>query len=120
MLCAFVVVTALACAGLLAAAALVPAPPVVIPFLTVVCIGSSMVAGHELQAAITGLRQHSTPYHLAHGLLDHAEHLLRAGDDKTVAAATGEAVGIAQQLGCQPLLDRAEITRPTSPRATAS
>ena len=61
MLCAFVVVTALACAGLLAAAALVPAPPVVIPFLTVVCIGSSMVAGHELQAAITGLRRTRPP-----------------------------------------------------------
>jgi len=77
-------------------------------------------AGAAFTAAIAGLRQHSTPYHLAHGLLDHAEHLLRAGDDETAAAATGEAVGIAQQLGCQPLLDRAEITQPTSPRATAS
>jgi len=56
-LCAFVAVTALACAGLLAAAALVPAPPVVLPFLAVVCIGSSMVAGHELPAAIAGLRR---------------------------------------------------------------
>src|SRR5262249_9196515 len=26
-------------------------------------------------AAIAGLRQHSTPCHLAHGLLDHAQHL---------------------------------------------
>jgi hypothetical protein len=31
-------------------------------------------AGAAFGAAITGLRQHSTPYHLAHGLLDHAEH----------------------------------------------
>jgi hypothetical protein len=57
MLCAFVAVTALACAGLLAAAALVPAPPAVLPFLAVVCIGSSMVAGHELPVAIAGLRR---------------------------------------------------------------
>jgi len=56
-LCAFVAVTALACAGLLAAAALVPAPPVVLPLLGAVCIGSSMVAGHELPAAIAGLRR---------------------------------------------------------------
>jgi len=42
---------------LLAAAALVPAPPVVLPLLAAVCIGSSMVAGHELPAAIAGLRR---------------------------------------------------------------
>ena len=39
-------------------------------------------AGGAFAAAIAGLRQHSTPYHLAHGLLDHAEHLLRSGDDE--------------------------------------
>jgi hypothetical protein len=63
-------------------------------------------------AAITGLRQHSTPYHLAHGLLDHAQHLIRLGDDEAAAAAITEAVGIAQRLGCQPLLDRADTTSP--------
>jgi hypothetical protein len=57
VLCAFVAVTAIACAGLLAAAALVPAPPVVLPFLAFVCIGSSMVAGHELPVAVAGLRR---------------------------------------------------------------
>jgi hypothetical protein len=57
VLCTFVAVTALACAGLLAAAALVPAPPAVLPLLAVVCIGASMVAGHELPAAIAGLRR---------------------------------------------------------------
>lgn len=57
VLCAFVAVTALACAGLLAAVALVPAPLAVLPLVTVVCIGSSMVAGHELPAAIAGLRR---------------------------------------------------------------
>ena len=71
-------------------------------------------------AAITRLRQHSTPYHLAHGLLDHAEHLLRLGDDEAAAAATGEARGIAGRLGCQPLADRADTTQPATPRTTAS
>jgi hypothetical protein len=57
--------------------------------------------------AIAGLRQHSTPYHLAHGLLDHAEHLLRINDDETAGAAIGEARDIAERLGCQSLLGRA-------------
>jgi hypothetical protein len=47
-------------------------------------------------AAIAGLRQHSTPYHLAHGLLDHAAHLLHTGGHEAAAAATGEAAGIRQ------------------------
>ena len=76
--------------------------------------------GAAFPAAITGLRQHSTPYHLAHGLLDHAVHLLRTGDDEAAAAAAGEARSIAQQLRCQPLLDRADTTQPATPQATAS
>ena len=67
-------------------------------------------------AAITGLRQHSTPYHLAHGLLDHAEHLLRMDDHDAAGAAIGEARDIAQQLGCQPLLDRAADLSPVEPQ----
>ena len=77
-------------------------------------------ADAALAAAITGLRQHSTPYHLAHGLLDHAAHLAALGDDQAAAAAIGEAAGIAARLGCQPLLDRAETTRPARPRTAAS
>ena len=42
-------------------------------------------------AAIASLRKHSTPYHLAHGLLDHTEHLSRQGDFEAAAAAVGEA-----------------------------
>ena len=76
--------------------------------------------GAAFVAAITGLRQHSTPYHLAHGLLDHAEHLLRTGDDETAGTAIGEAREIAGRLHCQPLLDRAETIQPTRPRAAAS
>jgi hypothetical protein len=70
-------------------------------------------------AAITGLRQHSTSYHLAHGLLDHAEHLLRSGDDEAAKTAIAEARAIAGRLRCQPLLDRADTTQPASPHATA-
>ena len=70
--------------------------------------------------AIAGLRQHSTRYHLAHGLLDHAQHLSHLGDDQAAAAAIGEAVGIAQRLGCQPLLDRAETIQSARPRTAAS
>jgi tetratricopeptide (TPR) repeat protein len=64
-------------------------------------------------AAIAGQRQHSTPYHLAHGLLDHAAYLLGAGDDKAARAAIGEARDIAARLRCQPLLDRADTCQPT-------
>jgi class 3 adenylate cyclase len=77
-------------------------------------------ASAAFTAAITGLREHSTPYHLAYGLLDHAEHLLRTGDDAAAGAAIGEARGIAQRLGCQPLLERADTIQPASPRTAAS
>jgi hypothetical protein len=63
-------------------------------------------------AAIASLRQQSTPYHLAHGLLDHAEHLLSHGDAEAAATAVGEARGIAGRPRCQPLLDRAAALSP--------
>jgi methyl coenzyme M reductase subunit C-like uncharacterized protein (methanogenesis marker protein 7) len=61
-------------------------------------------------AAITGLREHATPYHLAHGLLDHAEYLTRHGHSDAAAQAIGEARAIGARLRCQPLLDRANAT----------
>ena len=64
-------------------------------------------AAVSFTAAISGVRELSTPYHLAHGLLDHAEHLTRLGDAAAAAAAIGEARDIAGSLRCQPLLDRA-------------
>ena len=76
--------------------------------------------GVAFAAAITGLRQHSTPYHLAHGLLDHAQYLLGMGDNEGAGSALDEARGIAQRLACQPLLDRAETIQPVSPRTAAS
>ena len=63
--------------------------------------------GEVFAAAIQGLRDHGTPYHLAHGLLDHAEYLTSAGDLQAAARAIGEARDIAGKLRCQPLLDRA-------------
>jgi hypothetical protein len=77
-------------------------------------------AGAAFTAAIAGLREHSTPYHLAHGLLDLAGHLLHLGDDEAATAAISEAVGIGQRLGCQPLLDRADAIQPARPRTAAS
>jgi class 3 adenylate cyclase/predicted ATPase len=59
--------------------------------------------------AIASLREHSTPYHLAHGLLDHAQHLSYRGDAEACAAAADEARDIARRLGCQPLLERGDL-----------
>jgi class 3 adenylate cyclase/tetratricopeptide (TPR) repeat protein len=64
--------------------------------------------GAVFDSAIRGLRDHGTPYHLAHGLLDHAEFLTKAGDAEAAAQAIQEARGIASKLRCQPLLDRAD------------
>jgi class 3 adenylate cyclase/tetratricopeptide (TPR) repeat protein len=64
-------------------------------------------AAEALAAAVAGLRQQSTPYHLAHGLLDHATWLTAHGDTQDAAVAISEATSIAIKLGCQPLLDRA-------------
>jgi class 3 adenylate cyclase/predicted ATPase len=65
-------------------------------------------------AAITSLREQSTPYHLAHGLLDHAEYLTRQGD-AAAALAVDEARAIGQRLRCQPLLDRADAVQGAEP-----
>jgi hypothetical protein len=71
-------------------------------------------------AAISRLREHSTPYHLAHGLLAHAQHLRRAGDHQAAVAAIGEARDIAQRLRCDPLLDRAASLGPAKTQARIS
>ena len=77
-------------------------------------------AGAAFAAAITGLCQHSTPYHLAHGLLDHAAHLLRVGDEEAAGPAIDKAADIAERLRCQPLLDRADTIQPSHSRTAAS
>jgi hypothetical protein len=72
-----------------------------------------------LAAAIGRLRELSTPYHLAHGLLDQAQHLLRQGDTETAAGAVEEARSTATSLRCQPLLDRAAAITAAEPRVPA-
>jgi hypothetical protein len=52
----FVALTALLCGGLLAAAALVPAPPAALPALLLTGIGLPMVAAVELPGALQVLR----------------------------------------------------------------
>jgi class 3 adenylate cyclase/tetratricopeptide (TPR) repeat protein len=71
------------------------------------------LAPASFTAAIASLRELSTPYHLAHGLLDHAGYLLASGDgEKAAVAAIDEARDIAGRLRCQPLLDRAGALTP--------
>jgi tetratricopeptide (TPR) repeat protein len=64
-------------------------------------------AATSFAAAVGRLRELSTPYHLAHGLLDHASFLTFLGDASAAAAAIDEARRIAGNLRCQPLLERA-------------
>ena len=65
-------------------------------------------AAASFAAAIARLREHSTPYHLAHGLLDQARYLLARGDAEAAASARDEARDIGRRLRCSPLLDRVE------------
>jgi hypothetical protein len=48
---------AVACAGLIAAAVLVPAPPVVLPFVALVCVAGPMAATFELACVLALLRE---------------------------------------------------------------
>jgi class 3 adenylate cyclase/tetratricopeptide (TPR) repeat protein len=72
-------------------------------------------AAAAFTAAISRLREQSTPYHLAQGLLDHAQYLTRLHDPQAAEAALGEARDIAGRLRCQPLLDRAANLTPVPP-----
>ena len=74
------------------------------------------VAAAAFADAVGSLRELSTPYHLAHGLLDHAQFLTRLHDAQAAEAAIDEARDIARNLRCQPLLDRAaHLTSAKSP-----
>jgi hypothetical protein len=72
-------------------------------------------AGTAFASAVTGLRERSTPYHLAHGLLDHAEYLTGLSDTAAAALAVAEARSIADRLRCRPLLDRANALDQLTP-----
>jgi hypothetical protein len=54
--CAFTVLTVLTCAALMAAAALVPAPPAALPLLIAVCIGCPMFAAWQSASSLAVLR----------------------------------------------------------------
>jgi hypothetical protein len=62
-ICVLVAVTAVASAGLLCAAALVPAPPGLLPFIIVVCIACPMLVAADLPHAVAGLRHHRKHIH---------------------------------------------------------
>ena len=69
-------------------------------------------ASAALAGAVATLRRQSTPYHLAHGLLDQAAWLIASGDAQAAAAAITEATAIAARLRSQPLLERAASLAP--------
>jgi hypothetical protein len=74
------------------------------------------------ETALTAMREMSPPHLLAHGLLDHAEHLAAHGDRVGAAAAVEEARAIGARLGCRPVVARADAvsaTVGTSAPATA-
>ena len=54
--CVFTALSALTCAGLMGAAALVPAPPLVLPFLIAVCVVYPMLAVWRLSSSLAVLR----------------------------------------------------------------
>ena len=81
--------------------------------------GRDQAAAAAFLTAIASLRERGTPYHLAHGLLDHADYLARHGDTDAAAQAVAEARDIGRRLRCQPLLDRADAIEPVQPQVRA-
>lgn len=80
VMCAMTAFTALMCGGVLAAAALVPAPPAVLPLVIVVCLGCPMLAAVELSLAIPVLRGRGSKLSRAsesHALRELRRHLDR-------------------------------------------
>jgi uncharacterized protein HemY len=65
-------------------------------------------ADARFATALTMLRRLTSPFHLAHGLLDHADHLTKSGDLAGAAPLIEEARAIAERLRAQPLLQRAD------------
>jgi hypothetical protein len=58
LVCLSAAAMALACAGLVVTAVLVPPPAAIAPFLALVCIGCPMAVAYELPGAILALRAH--------------------------------------------------------------
>jgi hypothetical protein len=70
-------------------------------------------------AAIAGLRERGTPYHLAHGLLDYAAFLTAAGRRDDAAPLVDEARRIGEELGAALVLRRVESAAPAAVSSTA-
>jgi len=77
-------------------------------------------AAAAFAAAIASLRERGTPYHLAHGLLDHAQYLLAHDDADAAALAVEEARDTGDRLRCQPMLDRVANLDPATDTASVS
>ena len=71
-------------------------------------------AGDLFAAAIAIMRAKSTPYPLAHGLVDYAEYLSSAGRSDEGAALIAEAREIAERLGARPLVVRTSALTTTT------
>jgi hypothetical protein len=76
-------------------------------------------AGEQFDSVIAELRKRPSPYHLAHGLLDYAQHLIDTGEGERAAALIEEAQAIGERLQAQPLIRRAEATLATNPSMSA-
>jgi class 3 adenylate cyclase/tetratricopeptide (TPR) repeat protein len=68
-------------------------------------------ATERFVAAIANLRDHSTPYHLGHGLLDAAKQLTDNGQPDEAIALIDEAQMVGERLAARPLIGRAESLR---------
>jgi hypothetical protein len=56
VICAVAAATAFVCAALVSAAALVPAPPVVLPLIGAICIGCPLAVREDMRSSISVLR----------------------------------------------------------------
>jgi class 3 adenylate cyclase/tetratricopeptide (TPR) repeat protein len=60
------------------------------------------------ERATSAFRRLGSPYHLAVELLDEAEHTIDSEDSRRAQQLTAEAAAIAERLGAQPLIDKAQ------------
>jgi hypothetical protein len=72
-------------------------------------------AAETFEAATRAFRDLGSPYHLAVGLMDHADYLAASGDQTTGRELATEAEAIAERLSARPVLSRAqELTASTA------
>jgi tetratricopeptide (TPR) repeat protein len=69
-------------------------------------LGGPAEVDASFETAVAALRRVGSPYHLAHGLLDHAAFLLDVNADAAAQTLIDEARTIAERLGAQPILAR--------------